>query len=268
LLPVAAQHPEHTQVLRSLSVFHSRIGEVLRGQGDLRGALEGFRQSQALGLTLAAREPLNQDWQRDVAIDHQTIANVLQEQGDRKTAEAELRAAQAIYERRAAIDPSSVEAQGDVASVANNEAKLCADSACAARAYRRASELYRALEARAPTEVSYAFLRTWTQLQLASHLHVLHDPSALAVARDGLAAASAWARTTPTDVDGPVLIGHGKLVVAQIIAGTTGNAAESRRLASEALQAFRAVSLATQRAPFFAETSHELELAESLAHGR
>jgi tetratricopeptide (TPR) repeat protein len=268
LLPVAAQRPEHSQVLRSLSAFHGRIGEILRGQGDLPGALEAFRQSQALGLTLAAREPLNQDWQRDVAIDHQTIANVLQEQGDRKTAEAELRAAQAIYERRAAIDPSSVVAQGDVASVAGDEARLCADSVCAARAYRRASELYRALAARAPTEASYAFFRTWTQLQLASHLHVLHDPGALAVARDGLAAASAWAQTTPADVDGPLLIAHGKVVVAQIVASTAGGAAESRRLAGEALQAYRAVPVATLRAQFFAETSHELELAESLAHGR
>jgi tetratricopeptide (TPR) repeat protein len=268
LLVVATQHPERTQALRSLSVADSWIGDLLHRQGDPRGALAAFRQSQALAKTLAGREPLNQEWQRDVAIDHQTIADVLQEIGDRTAAAAELREALAIHERHAAIDPSSVGAQSDVAYVVAAQARLCEDPACAARGYRRAVELYRAVEARDPDNAEYAFYRIADELELAKRLHVLRDPGALAMAREAVASAAAWTRTAPADADGPVLVAHGKLVVAEIIARTPGDAAESRRLAGEALASYRAVSMDTLRGQFFAGTADELALAESLARGR
>jgi tetratricopeptide (TPR) repeat protein len=268
LLVVVTQHPERTQALRGLSVAESWIGDLLHRQGDPRGALAAFRQSQALGVTLAGREPLNQEWQRDVAIDHQTIADVLQEMGDRAAAAAELREALAIHERHVAIDPSSVGAQSDVAYVVGVQARLCEDPRCAAQGYRRAVELYRAVSARAPDNADYAFHRIANELELAKQLHVLHDPGALAMAREALAAAAAWTRTAPDDADGSVLLGHGKLVVAEIIAPTPGGAAESRRLAGEALAAYRAVSMDTLRGQFFAEAAGELARAESLARGR
>jgi len=265
LLPVVARHPEDTRAMRALSVLHSRIGEVLRGQGDLRGALEAFRQSQALGLTLAAREPLNQRWQRDVGVDHQTVASVLREQEDDKAAAAELHEARVVYERIAAAEPSSIDAQQSLASVASDEALQCTDHVCGARAYRGVLELYRALVARDPTSAELALRLLHTQLQLLSQLQEIHAPDALAVARETLVSAVAWARMAPDDSEGPLLVAHAKLLIARCLVGTPGGAAETRQLAGEALAAYRAVSADTLRSEFHELTTEELASAEALA---
>jgi tetratricopeptide (TPR) repeat protein len=268
LLAVAAGHPDHAAVMRALSIFHSHIAELLREQGDLGGALEAFRQSQAIGLALAAREPLNQNWKRDVAVDHETISNVLQAQGDRVNATAELTAARAVFEQVAAADPSAVQPQEDLAIVMADEATLCADPGCAARALRRAVELDRALEARDPIHTEYPRRRIRSQLRLAAQLHALHDPTALAIARAGLADALVSAHTAPAEVEWPALIARGKVTIAQITAGTPGGAAESRQLAGEALAWLRAAPRNVLNVEFDAMVADELALAEALASGQ
>ena len=267
LLAVVAQHRDHAALLRAISIFHSHIGELLREQGDMRGALDAFRQSQAIGLALAAREPLNQNWKRDVAVDHETISNVLQQQGDRAGAITELRAARAVFEQVAEADPTAVQPKDDLAIVTVDEASLCDDPGCAARAFRRASELDRALEARDPTNTEYTRRRIRAQLNLASQLHSLHAPEALTVARDGLADALACARTAPAEMECPALVARGKVAVAQIVAGTSGGAAESRQLAGEALAWLRAAPQNVLNVEFDAVVADELALAAALARG-
>src|SRR5262249_53790854 len=155
-----------------------------------------------------------------------------------------------VCERVAATDPSAVWPQQDLAGVTIDEAALCDDAACAARAYRHGIELYRAVEARDPTNTDHALRRIHAQHQLTSKLHALRDPGALAEARAGLAAAIAWVRAAPSDAVGPLLVAHGKVRLAQVLAAAPGGAVESRQLAGEALAVFRATSDDSMQAEF------------------
>ena len=47
-----------------------KIGDVLRDQGDLAGALEAYRESLAVRRRLAAADPSNAGWQRDLTVSH------------------------------------------------------------------------------------------------------------------------------------------------------------------------------------------------------
>jgi hypothetical protein len=72
-------------------VSHNQVGDVLRAQGDLAGALKAYRGSLAVATRLAAADPSNAGWQRDLAVSHYKLAMFARQQGNEAGLESELR---------------------------------------------------------------------------------------------------------------------------------------------------------------------------------
>ena len=47
---------------------YDNVGEVLKGQGDLAGALKNYRDSLEIRERLARKDPDSADWQRDLSV--------------------------------------------------------------------------------------------------------------------------------------------------------------------------------------------------------
>jgi len=78
---------------------HTRIGDVLRAQGNLTDALTEFRADQDTMLKLLAAHPDNIDYEREISVSHDRIGDILNERGDRAGALVEYRAGAAIREK-------------------------------------------------------------------------------------------------------------------------------------------------------------------------
>jgi hypothetical protein len=63
-----AKDPGSTDWQRDLSVDDNKIGEVLKAQGDLAGALAAYRDGLAIRKALAAKDPGNTGWQIDLVV--------------------------------------------------------------------------------------------------------------------------------------------------------------------------------------------------------
>ena len=68
---LAKADPGNAGWQRDLSVSHDKIGDVLRAQGNLPGALESYRASLAISERLAKADPGNAGWQRDLSVSHE-----------------------------------------------------------------------------------------------------------------------------------------------------------------------------------------------------
>ena len=68
---------------------HSKIGDVLRAQGNLPDALDAFKASLAIRERLVKADPGSGGWQRDLAIGHGRVAMILA----RQEADSDARAA-------------------------------------------------------------------------------------------------------------------------------------------------------------------------------
>ncbi len=108
------EEPASTECPRNLSVAHNTLGDVLRAQGDLSGALAAYRAGLAIAEPLAARDPSRALWQRDLSVSHDRIGDVLGAQGDLSGALTAYRASLAIRERLAVQDPSHTQWQRDL----------------------------------------------------------------------------------------------------------------------------------------------------------
>jgi len=104
---LAAADPGNAAWQRDLAVSHNKVGDVLRAQGNLAGALE-------IGERLAAADPGNAGWQRDLAVSHNKVGDVLRAQGDLAGAVEAYEAALEIGERLAAADPGNAGWQRDL----------------------------------------------------------------------------------------------------------------------------------------------------------
>jgi tetratricopeptide (TPR) repeat protein len=67
---------------RDLSVSHDRVGNILRKQGDLTGALESYRLSMDIRRELARIDPSNTQSKRDLWVSNNKVAGALQANGD------------------------------------------------------------------------------------------------------------------------------------------------------------------------------------------
>ena len=101
--------------LHDLSDSHNKLGEVLKRQGDLAGALDEYRESLSEMKGLADKESENNQWQRKVAEAHRNIGDVLSDRGNLTGALDERRASVAILDRLAAKDPTNRSWQRDLA---------------------------------------------------------------------------------------------------------------------------------------------------------
>ena len=102
-----------------------QLGAVRQARGDLRGAIESYRESLAEAESLAGRDPSNADWQLRLAYAHFYLADALRLENDLDGAMAHLTEYRAIAERLVARDPSNATfqlelsyAQGNVAAIA------------------------------------------------------------------------------------------------------------------------------------------------------
>jgi tetratricopeptide (TPR) repeat protein len=90
------------------------MGDVLRAQGDLAGALQAYRETQTILTRLAAADPSNAGWQRDLSVSHNKVGDVLRAQGDLAGALKAYRESLAVAARLAAADPSNAGWQRDL----------------------------------------------------------------------------------------------------------------------------------------------------------
>jgi tetratricopeptide (TPR) repeat protein/tRNA A-37 threonylcarbamoyl transferase component Bud32 len=88
-----------------------QIGAVRQAQGDLKGAIESFRESLALAEGLAARDPSNVDWQLRLANAHFYLADALRFEGGLDEAMQHLQAYRSIAQRLVDRDPTNREWQ-------------------------------------------------------------------------------------------------------------------------------------------------------------
>jgi tetratricopeptide (TPR) repeat protein len=110
---LVAAHPSNTQALYDLSLAHEKLGNALRAQGNMRGALSAFREALAIQQRLMAADPSNLSWQRDLGVSYERLGDVLRLQGDLPAALAAFRERLAISERLALADPSNAPWQRD-----------------------------------------------------------------------------------------------------------------------------------------------------------
>ncbi|MDZ4799362.1 MAG: tetratricopeptide repeat protein, partial [Bryobacteraceae bacterium] len=100
--------------LRERSVLSDKLGNVLRDQGDLAGALVAYRESLQVSQRLAQADPSNADWQRDLSVSHNNVGNVLRDQGDLAAALVAYREMLQVSQRLAQADPSNAVWQRDL----------------------------------------------------------------------------------------------------------------------------------------------------------
>jgi tetratricopeptide (TPR) repeat protein/uncharacterized membrane protein HdeD (DUF308 family) len=96
----AQSDPSNFGWQRDLSVSYDRVGDVLKDQGDLAGALKSYRDSLAIREQLAKSDPSNAGWQRDLSVSYDNIGNVQNAQGDLDHAIAD-------YTQAIQLDPST-----------------------------------------------------------------------------------------------------------------------------------------------------------------
>ena len=94
---------------------HSRVGDVLQAQGQLKAAQAAFEEYLAISRRLAEQDPSNAGWQRELAVAHSRVGGCLEAQGRLEAAQAAFEEYLAISRRLAEQDPSNADWQRDLA---------------------------------------------------------------------------------------------------------------------------------------------------------
>ena len=117
---LATADPTNADWQRDLSVSQNNVGDVLRNQGDLAGALAAYRESLIGFKRLATVDPTNAGWQRDLSVSQNKLGSVLLDQGDLAGALAAYRESLVVAERLATADPTNADWRCDL-SVSQNK---------------------------------------------------------------------------------------------------------------------------------------------------
>src|SRR5262249_19828923 len=104
---LAKADASNTDWQQNLAASHDRLGEVLRSQGNLGGALESYKAAFAIAERLANTDASNTGWQLNLGASHDRVGGVLQAQGDRAGARTNWGKALAIDETLAATAEES-----------------------------------------------------------------------------------------------------------------------------------------------------------------
>jgi tetratricopeptide (TPR) repeat protein len=86
---------------RDESLALNCVGDVLRAQGNLAGAMKSFRDALAIRHRLAQSDPGNAGWQHDLSVSYHKIGDVLKAQGNLAEAVKSFSANLEVAERRA-----------------------------------------------------------------------------------------------------------------------------------------------------------------------
>jgi hypothetical protein len=92
-------------------VSHIKMGDVLRDQGDLAGALAVYRESLVVSRRLAEADPSNARWQRNLSFVLTELSEFYDQHGPRTEALSLAEESRRIDERLAALDPSKTVCQ-------------------------------------------------------------------------------------------------------------------------------------------------------------
>src|SRR5580704_16446130 len=74
---VLARDPANPEARRDLAAGLTALGDILKSQGDLDGALAAYHEGLAVRRDLCAAEPADAQWQRDASLTAERIAGVL-----------------------------------------------------------------------------------------------------------------------------------------------------------------------------------------------
>src|SRR5205814_2010078 len=114
LVQSAREIPAPAHVVAATPIEKRTLGDVLRAQGDLPGALEAYRASLAIADSLAKAEPGNAGRQSDLSVAQERVGDVLRAQGDLPGALEVYRASLAIAGQLAKAEPENAGRQRDV----------------------------------------------------------------------------------------------------------------------------------------------------------
>ena len=107
--------PENGRWQRSLSVSHSKLGDVALASRDFARARDCFTASLGVIERLATSDPANRGWQRDLALGHGRLGEVEVAAGKLAKARVHLTVDLTITKRLAASDPANGQWQRDLA---------------------------------------------------------------------------------------------------------------------------------------------------------
>jgi tetratricopeptide (TPR) repeat protein len=157
---LAAANPSNAGRQHDLSASHNKLGDVLRDQGDLAGALLAYRESLAVTQRLAAADPSDPGCQRDFFVSHIKLGDVLRAQGDLAGALLAYRESLAVSQRLVAADPSNADWQRDL-SVSHNKLgdvlRAQGDLAGALLGYRESLAVSERLAAADPSNADWQY---------------------------------------------------------------------------------------------------------------
>src|SRR5258708_10992971 len=96
---VAARNPQNATWQLGLGTSHFYVGDDLRRQGDLDGALQHYQAYREIAERLAAKDPRNMEWKLEASFGHSNVAGVLEAKGDLRGSLAELETTLALKQQ-------------------------------------------------------------------------------------------------------------------------------------------------------------------------
>ncbi|MCI0392653.1 MAG: protein kinase, partial [Acidobacteria bacterium] len=216
------RHPSESARYRA-GTSYAHIGEALSVMGDLAGAIENNRQSQAVYAALAAANPASAFYRRQLLVAHQWLGNLHGNPtsinlGDTAAALDHYQQVLRLAKELTAADPKETQARlhfanayaklGDVASESEPQRS--------AELYRQALAITRALLEASPNE--FRFLRRQAQYlrNLASPLRRLGERhSALEHARQSFEIVESLAAKDPTNAPLQTDLYHSLMALAE-----------------------------------------------------
>ena len=131
---VAARDPANAAWQLGLGTSHFYVGDALRRQGDLDGALQHYQEYREIAERVSARDPRNMEWKLEASFGHSNVAAVLEAKGDLAGSLAELETTLALKQQVADSAPDNVEWQRTLASTHNRQGLVLSAGCSGARA--------------------------------------------------------------------------------------------------------------------------------------
>ena len=225
-----------------LSANHVKMGDALRAQGDLAGALKSYRQALDIIQRLAAADPSNANWQRDLSVSHIKLGDALSAQGDLPSALKAYRQALDTSQRLADAEPSNAGWQRDlsVSHIKLGDAlRAQGDLAGALKFFRQACNISQRLAAADPSNADWQSDLSVSQSKLGDVLRAQGDlVGALKSYRQACNISQRLAAADPSNADWQhdLSVSHNKLGVVLGAQGDLAGALKAYRQALEICQ--------------------------------
>jgi tetratricopeptide (TPR) repeat protein len=170
-----ARDPGNVEWLADLAGTINKLGINLQKTGNLRGALQQFREQERIAQQLLATGPDNAQWKQRASTTHAFVASVLLSMGDVDAAEREYQEALRIDSSLTANDPENANWKRNFAVTTARVAALLAlrgDTTKAEAGFSRAQSLFEDLVRRDPDRILFKNdLAMTSARQAMSRLH-------------------------------------------------------------------------------------------------